>query len=234
MPVHEIESTFLDVIEGTVLHPDFIDQLVDEVFADNPDAERVALGEDRKRLACEIENLTKAIAAGGDIPALAAALSERDKRLKVVNARLAKPTIAPPDREVLRAALQLREGQWREVLRSRHILQARFVLQHLINLPIKILNQAGPSYIKKGDTRGTENIKWTAQTRPGGMLFGLVQKMWRPQRGLSRSGHAKCLEKSKQRKSAVFGVRTRLVVSRRLEDNGLFHSGVDASRPRPV
>jgi hypothetical protein len=177
MPVHEIESTFLDVIEGTVLHPDFIDQLVDEVFADNPDAERVALVEDRKRLACEIENLTKAIAAGGDIPALAAALSERDKRLKAMDARLAKPTIAPPDREVLRAALQLREGQWRDVLRSRHIPQARLVLQHLIDLPIKILNQAVPSYITKGDTRGTENIKWTAQTRPGGMLVGLVQNV---------------------------------------------------------
>jgi hypothetical protein len=88
-----------------------------------------------------------------------------------------------PDREVLRAALRLREGQWRDVLRSKHIAQARLVLQHLIDLPIKILNQPVPQYIKKSDTRGTENIgKWAAPTRPGGLLVGLVQSVASPTR----------------------------------------------------
>ena len=66
MPVHEIESVFLDVIEGTVLHPDFIDHFVDGHAPDNG----VMLAE-RNALATEITNLTTAIAHGGNIPALA-------------------------------------------------------------------------------------------------------------------------------------------------------------------
>lgn len=81
-----------------------------------------------------------------------------------------------PDRDVLTAALRLREGQRREVLRGPHIQQARQVLQHLVQLPIKIQwdeNQP-PDYIKAGDTRGTENGKWMATTRPGGLLVGSI------------------------------------------------------------
>jgi hypothetical protein len=105
------------------------------------------------------------------------ALSERNKRLRTLDAKLAKPVLIP-DRDVLRAALQLRGGEWRDVLRSKHIAQARLVLQHLMELPIKILNQPIPKYIKKGDTRGTG--KWAVNTRPGGMLVGLVQNVASP------------------------------------------------------
>jgi hypothetical protein len=149
------------------------------VFANNPDAERETLLDERAQLAREIENLTKAIAAGGDIPALADALRERDKRLRTLDSKLAKPVVIP-DREVLRAALQLRGNEWRDVLRSKHIAQARLVLQHLMDLPIKILNQPIPSYIKRGDMRGHENLKWGVNTRPGGMLVGLVQNVASP------------------------------------------------------
>ena len=48
----------------------------------NPDAEREALIEERKRLATEITNLTTVAAATGDVQALADALKERDRRLK--------------------------------------------------------------------------------------------------------------------------------------------------------
>lgn len=84
--------------------------------------------------------------------------------MKVLDAKLAKPAAAPE----------------REVLRAKHIPQARLVLEHLIELPIKILIQPVPTYIKRGDTRETENIEWSAQTRPGRMSVGLV-RMWRPQ-----------------------------------------------------
>lgn len=50
-----------------------------------------------------------------------------------------------------------------------------------MDLPIKVLNQPIPPYIKRGDTRGTENIgKWTATTRRGGLLVGLVQNVASP------------------------------------------------------
>ena len=60
--------------------------------------------------------------------------------------------------------------------------QARLVLQHLIELPgIRIANQPVPKYITKGDTWVTDNIgKWTAQTRPGGLLVKLVQSVASP------------------------------------------------------
>jgi hypothetical protein len=120
------------------------------------------------------------IAAGGDIPALAAALADRDKRLKALDATLAKPVVIP-DRDVLRAALRLRGVEWRDVLRAKRIQQAGLVLQHLVQLPIKILNQPIPKYIKKGDTRGMENIgKWGVHTRAGGLLVGLVQSVASP------------------------------------------------------
>jgi hypothetical protein len=169
-----IEQTFLEGIEGTVLHQDFIDRVVEAAFASRSDHERNALIEERSRLVREIQRLTAAITNGADIPALVAALSERDKQLKAVSAKLARPVVEPLDREVLRAALKLREGQWKQVLRGPHIAQARLVLQHLIDLPIHVMNVPRPSYLKAG-TQGTERIpRWEARTRPGALLTGLV------------------------------------------------------------
>lgn len=148
--------------------------MVDAVFAENPDDARQALLDERKRVATEITNLTTAIAAGGNIPALVDLLTKRDRELKALDMKRAKPTMIP-DREALRAALRLRGTEWRDVLRGKHLPQARLVLQHLMNLPLRILNQPVPGYITKGDTRGTENIgKWGVETRPGGLLVGLV------------------------------------------------------------
>lgn len=119
------------------------------------------LGE-RQRLAAEIANLTKAIASGGDIPALALALSERDTRLKSIDAKLAKPVVRQ-DRETLKAALELRTADWRTILRGPHIAQARVVLQHLLELPIRVHNEPKP--------------KWMAAARPEGLTVGLIQSV---------------------------------------------------------
>jgi hypothetical protein len=53
-------------------------------------------------------NLTAAIAAGGDIPALVQAPQARERKLNALDAQLAKPSVLP-ERDVLRAALQLRD-----------------------------------------------------------------------------------------------------------------------------
>lgn len=164
-PVEALEHMFLNCIEHDVLSQEFIDRVLDAAFAGNPDAERQTLIDERAQVAREIENLTKAIAAGGDIPALATALGERDRRLKVFDAQLAKPVVLP-DREVLKAALELRKGQWRDLLRGPHVAQARLVLQHLIDLPVYVMNEPAP--------------KWMTRTRPGGLLVGLVQSVASP------------------------------------------------------
>ena len=180
--VEEIEHVFLDAMEDVVLSPKFVEWVLDATFANNPDAERAALLDEQARLTREIENLTKAIASGGDIPALAGALQERDKRRKVIAAQLAKP-VSLPDRDLLRAALELRCADWREVLRGPHVQQARMVLQHLIEVPIKIVNTPPPAYIKKGHTpRGIKqrSRKWVAAARPAGLMVGLVQSVASP------------------------------------------------------
>jgi len=179
LPLADIETTFLDVIDGSVLHPDFIDRVVDAVFAADPDDERVTLEQERARLVTEITNLTAVAAAGGDVPTLAKALAERDRKLKSLDAKLLRPTLPLPDRDRLRAALQLRGDEWRDVLRSRHVPQARLVLQHLINLPLRIMSAPMPPHVKVGTNRSCERLRptWHAETRPGGLLVGYLQKI---------------------------------------------------------
>lgn len=187
----DFEPGVLRAIEGTVLHPDFIDRVLDAAFVAQPTDERDQLVEERATLRREIENLTTAIATGGDIPALAAALSERDKRLRSLDARLARPVPEALDRETLRAALMLRGAQWKDVLNGKHIAQARQVLQHVLTLPIVIRldHDDPPPHIKRNDTRGCEETHvaadipkatWKAETRAIGLLSGLVQNVASP------------------------------------------------------
>ena len=70
---------------------------------------RRAAAAEHDRLVREIENLTRGIAQGGDIPALAAALDDRDRRLMTITAELSKP-VAIADRDTLHAALLRREA----------------------------------------------------------------------------------------------------------------------------
>jgi hypothetical protein len=150
-----------------VLSPTFADRVVDAAFAHNPDAgaERLTLEAERKRLAMESSNLTTAIAAGGNIPELVAALQKRERDLKALDAKLAKPVVVA-DRDVLKAALELRTADWRNILRGPHVQQARLVLQHLLDLPIRIHNEPKP--------------KWVAAARPEGLMAGLVQSVASP------------------------------------------------------
>ena len=156
--VDAVDHVFLDALEGVLLAPDFIDRILDATFAQRPDDAREALSDERERLAREISNLTVAIATGGDIPALAKALSERDRALKAIDAKLARVVVLP-DRDALKAALELRSADWRKVLRGPHVAQARIVLQHLLDLPIRIHNAPEP--------------KWMASARPEGLATGL-------------------------------------------------------------
>ena len=65
----------------------------------------------------EVTNITKAIVLGGDIPALADALKDRDARLRKLRLQLANP-VELPEPELLQAALELRSANWRETLRT--------------------------------------------------------------------------------------------------------------------
>ena len=157
----------LSVIEGEILSPKFIERLVETAFV-NPEYDRAAIEAERERIAREVENLTKAVAVGGeDIPSIVKMLKDRDKRLRVLDAKL---SAEPPDRAKLREALEQRRQDWRAILRS-NVAQARVVLQQLIALPLVVEAEPVPSYIKEGDHRGWE---WLAKARPYGLLVGLT------------------------------------------------------------
>jgi hypothetical protein len=181
--VEGVDHVFLDALEDVVLSPKFIDHVLDATFAHDPNAERLALVAERQRLATEITNLTTVAAAGGDIPALVKQLQDRDRELKAVDAKLAEPVVIP-DREVPKAALELRTAEWRNILRGPHIAQARVVLQHLIDLPIRVVNTPTPEYVDTpgvlwGDPREYAP-KWIAAVRPEGLTVGLIQSVASP------------------------------------------------------
>jgi hypothetical protein len=115
--------------------------------------------DERKRLAIEVTNLTTAIAAGGDIPVLVDQLKQRQRKLDTLDKQLAKP-VERPDRATLRTALELRRGDWRGLLRGPHIAQARLILQHCIDLPIRVFNDPKP--------------RWITTARESGLLVGLT------------------------------------------------------------
>jgi site-specific DNA recombinase len=163
--VESIDHVFLDALEEVVLSPKFIDRVLDMTFANQVAPDRDALEQERKRLTLETTNLTSAIAQGGDIPSLSKALKDRDKQLQALDAQLRQPVVLP-DRDVLRAALELRTADWRTVLRGPHVAQARLVLQHLLDLPMRVFNAPKP--------------KWIAAAKPEGLAVGLVQLVASP------------------------------------------------------
>jgi hypothetical protein len=154
-----VENVFLDALEEVVASPRFIDQILDHAFAHDPNDARLATQAEHDRLVVEVSNLTKGIAAGGNIQSLTEALRIRDDRLRELQRQLARPVIIQ-DREVLKAALELRSADWRGILRGPHIEQARQVLRHLIDLlPIQIHNKPKPA--------------WLAAANPAGLARGL-------------------------------------------------------------
>jgi len=101
------------------------------------------------------------------------------KRLKSVEQQLAILT-EPVDSETLRASLEQRIRNWREVLRSKHKEECRFIIGRLM-APITIdvpdyekdLRELRKLGFKRGDRRGKENItsedcEWTALIKPEG------------------------------------------------------------------
>jgi site-specific DNA recombinase len=164
-PIAETDAMILSVIEGDVLAPSFIAQVLDSAFASSPD-DRAEVEAERARVAREVENLTTAIAQADDeIPALVARLKARDKQLKRLDTRLAPQE--RPDRETLRQALMQRVEDWRQILRdpARHARQGRMVLQQLVG---------------EIEVEGTPKPHWLASPRPAGLLSGMVHCLASP------------------------------------------------------
>ena len=134
-------------------------------------------------MARESENLTVAIATGGDIPALAKALAERAKRMKDIDATLA-PRETPNVAE-LRAALEQRVSEWREVLRK-NPRQGRMILETLMG-PLELERPMDPPdwawEMMAEDLRNDAPLTWSAEAKP--LAYWLERRRyvrWRPRR----------------------------------------------------
>jgi hypothetical protein len=176
LSIAEVEACVLDMIEGEVLAPEFIEKILSTLPRTENDRER--LEAEIETRSAEVVNLTKAIAAGGDIPELVAALKVASRRL-ADSKRLLDVSTQETPREELRAALEQRVEDWREKLRA-HPAQARQIVSKIIG-PIHLSNYAGFADFIEGSGprgRGKENIEptdiaWTAEVRLAGLLAGL-------------------------------------------------------------
>jgi DNA invertase Pin-like site-specific DNA recombinase len=188
LPIDETDDRVLGVIEGEVLTPAFIERVLDTVFV--PDAvNRAALEAEGHELERQVVNLTTAVKAGGDIPALVEELKRTNARLVDVRRRL-EPR-EHQDREQLRRALDQRVTEWRQVLRD-NPAQGRQVLHHVIGPIMLWLGNAEDLAVADAadprDRRGKENltaadVRWTADTKTAGLLagMGVVQQVASPQ-----------------------------------------------------
>jgi site-specific DNA recombinase len=198
-PIAETEERILSTIENVVLTPSFIEVVLNTVFV--PDAvDRPAIEAEIAELERQVTNLTTAIRMGGDLHSLVDELKATNVRLVSLRRRL--DPHEQIDREQLRAALEQRVDDWKQVLRA-HPAQARQVIAHLLGYieirpsdgaALKALVDAGidlddqtgkpldgdcseEDYREIADSMRqiAGMVVWTAQTRPAGLLAGMPQ-----------------------------------------------------------
>ena len=136
-----VESAVLEAFERQILHPDVVERALAVALEQlGPATEAMATDEGTLRdalvrLEGEIGRLTEAVAAGGNLPSLLAALTDRHARRTALDQRLrsleyARRT-AQSDLRGPAAALRETIEDWRGLLR-RQVPQARQILRKLL------------------------------------------------------------------------------------------------------
>jgi hypothetical protein len=166
-----LDKVVLDAFEADILRPDLIERVIRELVATlRPsitarDARRAELRAQRAAVDAELERLTAAIAAGGELAPLVAALKAREAARQRVREDLAR--LGTPDRldaRELEAEARRRLGAWRDLLTGAPA-QSRQMLKKLLAAPF----QARP--FRTELTRGWEV---TGRGSFGVLLSGLV------------------------------------------------------------
>lgn len=180
--MRELDDAILTVVEGQVLAPSFIDQVIETAYP--PAADPAALQTERAQITQEIANRTAAITAGGQIEELVSALKERKRRLTALDLSLRSET---PDRERLRAAWEQRITDWRDVLRQQ-TRQGRQVLRQVVGpIQVRPFDEGGGTFFEptrlvdaEGWIRQDDTPWWEAPVKPEGLLVGLIQSLASP------------------------------------------------------
>lgn len=184
LPIEETDNRVLSVIEDEVLGNRFIGQLL-ALLDDAPADDGARLEAERNRLCAEIDHLLEVVAAG--VPAATAApkIREREAEIARIEARLRLPRPVRPDKERLRAALEMRTAVWRAELRAEPKV-AGILLRRLIG-PLTVDTTPVPDFIRErypdvvnrlvpvgtGEDLPDE-VWWQASTKPTALLEGLA------------------------------------------------------------
>jgi site-specific DNA recombinase len=167
LPMAETDAAILSTIEGDVLHPRLIEDLlllVDHGGADD----NVRLTADRDQLQREVKNLVAAIAKGVAEDTVASDIRQRQVEIAKLDEKLRTPRRVPLDVVKLRQALTLRAEDWKRDLRA-EVKVARMLLRRLVGPLTLWQDEPVPAW-----------IKWEAEFRPESLLDGLVHDMASP------------------------------------------------------
>ncbi len=140
-PMEVTDHAVLGSIERDLLRPEVVERAIelaiDQVCpaGDTMDQRRAEIVAEVRRLDAELSRLTSAIASGGDLPALLAALKERQAQRERCERALVELEAAARigQREIPRLEREIRHrlANWRMMLR-REIPEAREILRNLI------------------------------------------------------------------------------------------------------
>jgi hypothetical protein len=149
LPMDATNAAVLGAIGEQVLSPDVleaaIDRAVERLSTWQHDDEAERLRAERETVEGELSRLTAALAAGGNMSSVLAAIREREERREAIVARLAAmehvSRLPKLDRRTLRADLQRRIADWRAPL-SKHVAQARQVLRKVLAEQLTVTPEA--------------------------------------------------------------------------------------------
>lgn len=170
-----MESTnrlVLDAFETDILRPDLVERVVRGVLsAMQPSladlaTQQAALRARRHAVDAEIERLTTAIATGGELAPLVAALKSRETASQAIRAELAAlGTTERLDVRLIEREARERLETWRELLQVDAVGPARQMLKKLL---------AGPLRVKPYRQDGLRGWEVTGRGSLGKLLSGLV------------------------------------------------------------
>ena len=193
--VEKMDEWVLGLLDREVLHPKFVDHVVNLACGNGTHDPRAAIKEQLHEVNAKIERLAGVMEAMGDEqePILVARLRARRAERDALNRRL-DALAEPIDRAALRAALEQRRADWHKRLRSDFPDEARYVVQQLIG-PLELVGIDRPedlfghpedeaalaaleaAGIDIHDQTGKSifaELGLKAYVRPGGLLNGLV------------------------------------------------------------
>ena len=152
--IEQADEAILADLEQFVLHPQVVDRAIalalDELRPANGQAERerIRLEKDRRTIAGEIGNLTRALALGGDLHSLVHALKQAEDQQAQIDASLRaldeRAMFTRRDADELRDQVVAKVADWRTTLRQ-DAPEARTVLRRLIadRITLKAIRRGG-------------------------------------------------------------------------------------------